>query len=146
VTRLLELSGHATLPWTAGEPLPGGNIPDGDFEKFVDAQVRRYSWLPLDVVRRYAFSYGTSMDRFLDGASKPEDLGRHFGDNVYEAEIVYLVKMEWARTIEDVLWRRSKLGMHIQEDTLKNIERALPSIVRKGNGRDAEKSGRTAGR
>jgi glycerol-3-phosphate dehydrogenase len=98
VTRLLELSGHTTLPWTAGEPLPGGNIPDGDFEKFVDAQVKRYAWLPLDVARRYAFSYGTSMDRFLDGASKPEDLGRHFGDNIYEAEIVYLVKMEWART------------------------------------------------
>jgi glycerol-3-phosphate dehydrogenase len=146
VTRLLELAGHTTLPWTAGEALPGGNIPDGDLEKFVDAQVKRYSWLPLDVVRRYALSYGTSMDRFLDGASKPEDLGRHFGDNVYEAEIVYLVKMEWARTPEDVLWRRSKLGMHINEETFKNIERALPSIVRKGNGRDAEKSGRTAGR
>ncbi len=145
VTRLLELSGHTTLPWTGGEPLPGGNIPDGDLEKFIDTQVKKYAWLPFDVVRRYAQSYGTSMDRFLDGADKPEDLGRHFGDNIYEAEIVYLVKMEWARTAEDILWRRSKLGVHIQEATLKNIERALPSIVRKGNAADAERPIRAAG-
>ncbi len=134
VTKLLELSGHSTLPWTRGEPLPGGNIPDGDFDKFMSAQVQKYSWLPQDVVRRYARSYGTFMDRFLDGAAKISDLGRHFGDDIYEAEIVYLVKMEWARTPEDILWRRSKLGMHVQQDTLKNLERALPAIVKKGNG------------
>jgi glycerol-3-phosphate dehydrogenase len=141
VTTLLQLSGHSTLPWTKGEPLPGGNIPDADFDKFLDAQMKKYSWLPLDLVKRYARSYGTAMDRFLDGASKPEDLGRHFGDNVYEAEIVYLVKMEWAKTSEDILWRRSKLGMHIQEATIKAIERELPRLVRKGNGNEDRKRG-----
>jgi len=141
VTKLLELSGHTTLPWTKGEPLPGGNIPGADFEKFLQAQMKKYSWLPMDLVQRYARSYGTYMDRFLDGASKPDDLGRHYGDNVYEAEIVYLVKMEWAKTIEDILWRRSKLGMHIAEETQRNIERALPGILRKGDKSEYRASG-----
>ncbi len=141
VTRLLELAGHTTLSWTGSEALPGGNIPQGDFEKFFEAQLRKYSWLSYDIVRRYASAYGTCMDRFLDGASKPEDLGRHYGDNVYEAEIVYLVKMEFAKTVEDILWRRSKLGMHITPETAQAIERALPAIVKKGQAHDLGAAG-----
>jgi glycerol-3-phosphate dehydrogenase len=141
VTRLLELSGHTTLPWTRGEALPGGDIPDGDFEKFFEAQLRKYSWLSYDIVRRYALAYGTCMARFLDGASKLEDLGLHYGDGVYEAEIVYLVKMEFAKTAEDILWRRSKLGMHITSETAQAIERALPSIVKKGQDHDHRSAG-----
>jgi glycerol-3-phosphate dehydrogenase len=132
VTRLLEMSGHTTLPWTRGEPLPGGNIPDANFEKFVDSQIKRYAWLPYEQVYRYARAYGTAMDRFLDGASKITDLGKHYGDGVYEAEIVYLVKIEFAKTLEDILWRRSKLGVHISPETAQNIERALSGIVKKG--------------
>lgn len=131
VTRLLEMSGHTTLPWTKTEPLPGGNIPDANFEKFLDAQMRKYSWLPMDLVKRYARSYGTFMDRFLDGAVKPADLGEHYGENVYEAEIVYLVKMEWAKTLDDILWRRSKLGMHLEPETVRNIDRGLARILTK---------------
>lgn len=145
VTRLLQLSGHSTLPWTKTEILPGGNIPEGDMDKFIDSQMRKYSWLPLDIVRRYARSYGTYMDRFLDGASKMSDLGRHFGDDIYEVEIVYLVKMEWAKTLEDILWRRSKLGVHIQEETMKNLERALPGIVARGTVYDSAYRSGTSG-
>ncbi|MGB4058010.1 MAG: glycerol-3-phosphate dehydrogenase, partial [Alphaproteobacteria bacterium] len=141
VTRLLELSGHATLPWTRGEPLPGGNIPGGNFDTFLQSQMKKYAWLPLNVVERYARTYGTCMDRFLDGATKMEDLGKSFGDDVYEVEIVYLVKIEFARTADDILWRRTKLGLHIREETMEAIAQALPGILRKGHVDDHSPAG-----
>ena len=65
----------------------------------------------------------------LHGASSPADLGRYLGDNVYEAEIRYLVRVEWAKDIEDILFRRSKLGLHISEETKENIEALLTAVL-----------------
>ena len=97
-------------------------IMDGDFDGFLIGQYDRYDWLPRDVVTRYARAYGTRMDRMLEGAGDIDSMGRHFGDHVYEAEIDYLIRMEWAKTAEDILWRRSKLGLHVSEQTKKNLE------------------------
>jgi len=116
-------------PWTATEVLPGGNI--ADFDDFLKTQTTRYSWLPPALVERYTRTYGTRMDVFLDNSKSTNDLGRHLGDNLYEAEIYYLVGAEWARTTEDILWRRTKLGLHISADTKHNLDVALPTIMRK---------------
>lgn len=122
-----ELCGGAH--WTAKEPLPGGNT--GDFGAFLKAQWNRYAWLPRELAERYARTYGTRMDVFLQNSHALKDLGRHLGDDVYEAEIYYLAGAEWARTADDILWRRTKMGLHVSPDTARNISASLPAILRK---------------
>jgi glycerol-3-phosphate dehydrogenase len=97
--------------WTAGAPLPGGDIPDGDFEAFYDRLCRRRPWLPPSLGRRLARSYGTRAEALLGRAASLQDLGRDLGAGLTEREVEYLVREEWARTAEDILWRRSKLGL-----------------------------------
>ncbi|HTK85540.1 MAG TPA: glycerol-3-phosphate dehydrogenase [Patescibacteria group bacterium] len=120
--------------WTGSAPLPGGDIPNGDFNAFLHAQELRYPWLPEALVSRYAHAYGTRMDSFIGDAKNAEGLGKYFGDGIYEAEVRYLVAKEWARTMDDLLWRRSKLRLFVGADTIKNLERALPRMVREITG------------
>lgn len=121
-------------PWTGTAPLPGGDMLNGDFNAFLRTQEERYPWLPKALVHRYAGAYGTRMDAVIDNAKNLEDLGKYFGDGIYEAEVRYLVTHEWARTIDDLLWRRSKLQLHVSADTVKNLERAVPRMVREITG------------
>ncbi|MGB0719118.1 MAG: glycerol-3-phosphate dehydrogenase, partial [Bdellovibrionales bacterium] len=121
VNQLLHLDNRYAPPWTAGRPLPGGDIKCDDFAAFLTAQKRRYAWLPDVLLSRYARAYGTRMDVFLDGAQSLSDLGRSFGDDVYEAEIVYMLRYEFAREAEDLLWRRSKLGLHAGDKTVQAV-------------------------
>ena len=113
---------------TAEAALPGGEFDPQQFEALVEEYQQQYSWLPSILIRRYARAYGTRIDRFLRGAKTAEDLGRHFGDYVFEAEIVYLIKYEFAREAEDIFFRRSKLGLHVSEETMKAVEDALPKL------------------
>lgn len=97
--------------WTDEEPLPGGYIPA--FATFLADAQRRWPFLPEPLLRRLARSYGTRMEALLGAASRIEDLGRDFGGGLHGREIDYLIDQEWAVTAEDVLWRRTKLGLHI---------------------------------
>ena len=108
--RALALRGPA---WTAGEPLPGGDFPrDGQGELIAELQ-RDHPFLSQRDARRIGRAYGTRAGRWLGRASRWEDLGRAFGAGLSEAEVDYLRREEWARTAEDVLWRRTKLGLHM---------------------------------
>ena len=115
--------------WTAKAPLPGGDIVRADFNGFLADLRRHYSWLPEAQLHRYARAYGTRVHRLLGSAAGLADLGKDFGGGVFEAEIDYLVKREWARTPEDILWRRSKLGLHVTAVTVQQLSAALPSFV-----------------
>jgi len=128
-------------PWTGCAILPGGDIPNGDFEKFVTKQQEKYNFLPADLIYRYARAYGTRMASFMDDVRTIEDLGFHFGDDVYEAEIFYLLRYEFAHTAEDILWRRSKLGLHISNETYETIENAIPQMIDKLKTDDKENQG-----
>ena len=110
---VLDLPGAA---WTAQAPLPGGDMPDGDFAAFLWRANERYGWVPPEMLQRLARAYGTRLGLVLGEATSLADLGRHFGGTLYAAELRYLVAQEYARTAEDVLWRRSKLGLHLAED------------------------------
>lgn len=98
--------------WTARAPLPGGDVPGGDFDGFLDDVKGRYPWLPAAMARRLARAYGTRISQVLGDARALAHLGRDFGAGLTEREIIYLVENEWARSAEDILWRRSKLGLH----------------------------------
>ena len=101
--------------WTEHAPLPGGDMPDADFERFDTAFKRDFSWLPESLRLHYGRLYGTRASRILDDAAAISDLGRHFGGHLYEAEVRYLIRHEWARTAEDVLRRRTKEYLHMSE-------------------------------
>jgi glycerol-3-phosphate dehydrogenase len=103
--------------WTKTAHMPGGDIANADFESFAAEQARHYGWLTPAHVRRLCRAYGTRIGRVIGDARSIGDLGRHFGGDLYEAEVRYLKDQEWAAAAEDVLWRRSKLGLHVPPDT-----------------------------
>ncbi|MCP4380754.1 MAG: glycerol-3-phosphate dehydrogenase, partial [Hyphomicrobiales bacterium] len=102
--------------WTRTATLPGGDIPVTGFDDWVEAACRRYPFLERDVVRRLCRAYGTRIDSLMSGASAVTDLGQEFGAGLTTRELDYLRVNEWAETAEDVLWRRSKLGLHLDQD------------------------------
>jgi glycerol-3-phosphate dehydrogenase len=99
--------------WTRGSTLPGGDIPNGDFEAFVREQAARYAWAPPKLIRRLCRAYGTHAEQLLGNAQGLGDLGEEFGPGLYEAELQFMRDKEWARSGADALWRRSKLGLRL---------------------------------
>ena len=115
----------ASGAWTAGAVLPGGDMPEADFETFLVALGASRPNLPAPLLRRLARAYGTRTERVLGAARTVADLGRCFGGDLYQAEVDYLVAAEWARTSEDILYRRSKLGLHTPAETAKALDAYL---------------------
>jgi glycerol-3-phosphate dehydrogenase len=109
-------------PWTASSPLPGGDIDDADVARFLHETQARYPWLPTRLAARYVNAYGTRTTTLLDGADGVDDLGRDFGAGLFEREVAYLAEAEWARSAEDILWRRSKLGLICPEETASALD------------------------
>ncbi|HEU4844328.1 MAG TPA: glycerol-3-phosphate dehydrogenase [Burkholderiaceae bacterium] len=110
--------------WTAGACLPGGDLfgaaPQNrsvlEFADWLREQQLRYGWLPSQLVARYARAYGTRMHALLAGTEAPGGMGEEIVANLYAAEVQYLRRYEWARSAQDILWRRSKLGLHLPPD------------------------------
>lgn len=101
-------------PWTAAAVLPGGEgLPPGGSGALAGELARSYPFLDRQTAARLADSYGSDASRILGGARHADDLGRDFGGGLSEAELRWLVDQEWARTADDVLWRRSKLGLRL---------------------------------
>lgn len=101
--------------WTRGATLPGGDMPHADFDSFLEQVKARWPWLPQPLRKHYARLYGTRIDKLIGHANALGDLGRHFGGQLYEAEVRYLVENEWAQQAEDVLWRRTKHKLHLDD-------------------------------
>jgi glycerol-3-phosphate dehydrogenase len=97
--------------WTLGVPLPGGDLPAGGLAEWIAALRQRYPALPPAVVEGVAHRHGALAPTVLGDARKPEDLGEDFGAGLTAREVAYFVREEWARTADDVLWRRSKCGI-----------------------------------
>jgi glycerol-3-phosphate dehydrogenase len=112
-------------PWTQPAKLPGGDMPGADFESFYAGFKARYPYLPQPLARRLARSYGTRAERFLGKARSLAELGEDFGAGLTAAEVDYLERCEWARSAEDILWRRSKLGLHVPPGTAERIDAYL---------------------
>lgn len=102
--------------WTRDAVLPGGGMPDADFDRWLALFETRWRWLPKNLARHYARLYGTRADGLLGDAASMADLGRHFGAELYEREARFLQETEWALTAEDILDRRTKHGLHLTPD------------------------------
>jgi glycerol-3-phosphate dehydrogenase len=125
VDKLAQALQNGASSWTAGAPLPGGDMPNANFERFLSEFKQQHAWLPADLAHRLARAYGTRAKHVIGNARSVADLGRAFAPGLYEAELTYLRDTEWARSAQDVLWRRSKLGLHVEPGTLDSITRDI---------------------
>jgi len=119
-----HLPARAGLPpgWTGETPLPGGDFPHDGFEALVADLLRRRPWLAPGLARRLARAYGTRTERLLDGIASERGLGQCFGADLTEAELRYLIGEEWAVSADDVLWRRTKLGLRLRPEEAAAVE------------------------
>ncbi|MEA2962779.1 MAG: glycerol-3-phosphate dehydrogenase, partial [Alphaproteobacteria bacterium] len=97
--------------WTARTPLPGGDFASAHFDDEVDRAQTRWRFLSESQASRLVAAYGTRIAAVLGEAQSGDDLGPCFGDDLTGTEVRYLMTQEWARFPDDVLWRRSKLGL-----------------------------------
>ncbi len=100
--------------WTKNAVLPGGDIA-GTRDDYAAKLRRRYPFISEGMARHFARTYGSHTEVLLGGAKSLEDLGEHFGHELYEAELRYLVEHEWVRGLDDAIWRRTKQGMWLSE-------------------------------
>jgi glycerol-3-phosphate dehydrogenase len=132
---LLPEAGLATDgPWTASEPLPGGDMPSGgdpgDLAAFTRHSLQRWPGLPPALVTRLARLYGTRLAHILGAARVMQDLGRDFGSGLTAAEVGYLVRNEWARSAEDILRRRTRLWLGIPDSAVHDLQDAVAQLLR----------------
>ncbi len=130
---LAPLLGNTHGAWTAGACLPGGDLygpkPQNrsvrEFEHYVQGLQQRYAWLAPELVARYAHAYGNRIHVLLEGRTAPDHMGEEIAPGLYAAELEYLVAHEWARDAADILWRRSKLGLHLPGNGAALVEKWL---------------------
>ena len=112
---------------TAEEKLPGGDFGPEGISGFEAALKHEHGWLPDALARRYVRTYGMRVRDLLAGVREIDDLGRCFGADLYQREVEFLIDTEWARSAEDILWRRTKLGLRLAPAEILNLQRYLRS-------------------
>ncbi len=80
-------------------------------EKLAEQLIGRFGWLDRELAERWVSTYGSRTWRLLDGVQRQSELGEHLGAGLYTREVEYLCREEWAMQAEDILWRRTKLGL-----------------------------------
>ena len=122
---LPEMSG----PWTGGAPLPGGDFPVDGVGALIGRLQAQYPFLDGHWAERLVKAYGTMAFALLGNAGSADDLGLAFGGSLTEAEVRWLMQKEWARTADDILWRRSKLGLRLSPQQAKALADYVSAIA-----------------
>lgn len=113
---------------TADVALPGAYYNDFDFGDYVKHMHQQYGWLDESIRNRMLNNYGTYSEKILNGCNNINDLGEHIAHGLYQKEIEYLIDEEWAETVEDILWRRSKLGLQFSDRDTLQLQRFLAPV------------------
>ena len=111
--------------WTDTECLPGGNV--AHFNAFRDEMQHKYSTLGRELVEGVVRRHGNRATGVLGESKRLDDLGRHFGAGLTEREVEYLIKEEFASTAEDILWRRTKCGLHMTPEQREAVTSVIPA-------------------
>jgi glycerol-3-phosphate dehydrogenase len=114
--------------WTADGLLPGGDLGAPDMMSLVSLAIANWPQLPPDLLRRLTRRHGSGIEEILTGVQRPADLGRHFGGLLFEREVEHFLRHEWAVTAEDILWRRTKEGMHMTPSAAAALARYLAAV------------------
>lgn len=124
-----EAIGIKGSSWTDKSRLPGGDFAPTGYEAEVSKLAKSAPFLTRPHAERLVRCYGTLAGAIIGDASRPEDLGRFFGGTLYEAEVRWLIEKEWARTAEDVLWRRTKQGLLLTAGEAAGLEEYMAGAV-----------------
>jgi len=122
MAKISPLLGAKDAPWTAGAAMPGGDFEVSDVEKVIAELQAAYRFLDPKWAKRLVRAYGTDAWQILGTAQKVEDLGVDFGATLTGVEVRWLMDMEFARVAEDVVWRRSKLGLRMSAGQIKILD------------------------
>ena len=114
--------GSKGKPWTADAPLPGGDFPAQGFGDLLKMAQARYPFMQADHLERLCHAYGTRVAMVLGNAESHEQLGKDFGSGLWEVEVRYLMTNEWASCADDVVWRRSKLGLLMDDKQIAALD------------------------
>lgn len=125
---LARTLGSSAGSWTRTAHLPGGDLPGGSVAAFLRSIERQYGWLPVAIRRRYAHAYGTRIGKVIGDARALDELGEELLPGLYAREVSYLWHEEFARTSADILWRRTKLGLHTRGADISRLERYLSEL------------------
>jgi glycerol-3-phosphate dehydrogenase len=128
--KILPRLGREPKKWTSGAPLPGGDMPGADFAAFLRALGAEFPFLPPELAQRYARLYGTRTRAMLGDVRALKDLGECLGADLYERELAFLRETEWAASADDVLWRRTKLGLFLTAEQRAAVARRLGPAIR----------------
>ncbi|WP_110654170.1 glycerol-3-phosphate dehydrogenase [Salinicola halimionae] len=129
VDKLAPELGHHAKAWTGkGDPLPGGE--EAKPQHLLESLQVSHPFIPLGMANRMVFNYGTRVRDIVGDANSLDDLGEHFGADLYAAEVDYLREHEWARMADDILWRRSKLGLRLNDSEKRRLaDHLAPSFA-----------------
>ena len=98
---------------------------NNDLAAFIIDCSEKYPWLPKALCERYTRAYGTRITLMIDDTHSLEDLGFYFGHGLYAKEVDYLMRYEWALTADDILWRRSKLGIYFSNPEIELLKKYM---------------------
>jgi glycerol-3-phosphate dehydrogenase len=129
LAKLAPFFPHMKEPWTKKACLPGGDFPVGDVAQKVTDLREKYTFLDERWALRFIKMYGTRAWKLLDQANKKEDLGFDFGSTLTETEVMFMINEEWATSVEDILWRRSKLGLHMTKAQICTLEEKVKTFL-----------------
>jgi glycerol-3-phosphate dehydrogenase len=120
---------NMTSSWTEKASLPGGERMTTPAALATQLQ-QQCSWLPTEIANRWAVTYGSRSWRIAEGVHSITEMGEHLGGGLYSREVDYLCREEWARNVDDVLWRRTKLGLFTTVEEQKNVQAYLEKLAR----------------
>lgn len=116
---------------THEQALPGAVFGNRTFDYYKLFADKKYDWIDKTLLTRLISTYGTNTEKILENCTREADLGQYFGFSLYQCEVDYLLQREWANTCEDILWRRTKLGLEFSEKSEKQLEEYLSKRNRK---------------
>ncbi len=129
VNLLMDALAQSGESWTETSVLPGGDIPDHDFEVYLDGLKQKYSWMDEQLLKRYARQFGSRIGDVIKDAKSQVGLGEYFGAGLYANEVRYLMEKEWAKYPEDILWRRTRQGLWADDETVDALARFMSVSV-----------------
>ena len=125
INQLRAVFPHLPDSRTHTTPLPGATLDNMDFASYQHYACKKYPWLDKEIRARYLECYGTRTEQVLDGCRNMSDLGIYFGNTLYQIEVDYLINEEWAHNSDDIIWRRTKLGLTMDDQGKKALDAYL---------------------
>ncbi|MYI89534.1 MAG: hypothetical protein F4082_04480 [Gammaproteobacteria bacterium] len=126
---LKNIEGFDKPKWTHDAKLPGGDLNGLNTTQYAEHLCEKYSWLPQGLAYRLVCHYGSNTHMVLKDCFKVSDLGEQFSSDLYQAEVDYLIQHEFARSAEDIVWRRTRQGIQMDSARINRLNEYIDSTL-----------------